>query len=190
LAEKELDKFILLNTIIKDEENKIEVLRMFKLLNINLIDFTYKGIKNLREISEYDFSLLEIKGKTEKINFEIYLKNIRGGEIKKSVFCCASLLKNEYDKIVKKNKEEKALNKILIKEDNNEKYQKIIYFNSKEEKDYIFEINLVNIKKFLEHAKPKFMKNKSKRLDEKDILLIMIKIPNKACSKENFAPKN
>ena len=79
MAEKELDKFILLNTIIKDEENKIEVLRMFKLLNINLIDFTYKGIKNLREISEYDFSLLEIKGKTEKINFEIYLKNIRVG---------------------------------------------------------------------------------------------------------------
>ena len=68
--------------------------------------------------------------------------------------------------------------------------KKLFISIQKKKKDYIFEINLVNIKKFLEHAKPKFMKNKSKRLDEKDILLIMIKIPNKACSKENFAPKN
>lgn len=190
MAEKELDKFILLNTIIKDKKNKIEVLKMFNLLNINLIDFTYKRIKNLKEFSGYDFPLLELIGKKEKINFEIYLKNIRGGEIKKSVFCCASLLEYEYDKIIKENKNEKVLNRILIKENKNEKYQKIIYFNPVEEKDYIFEINLVNIKKFLEHAKPKFMKNELKKLDEKDILLIMIKIPNKACSKENFAPKN
>ena len=174
----EIDK---LDLIVKDKKNKEIVIDILnKLSNIKLIDFKYQGRKRLNKISEYDFSVLKIVGKTKNKEYEFYIRIIKGGEIKKSVFCCWSLLQEEYENDLKRTKESQEIqdrvDKVSIKDNLNQEYKNSVYLALKGDISYNFEVNFIELEKFLEKFEPKLIENLGNiNLSDKDILLIMVK---------------
>lgn len=174
----ELEK---LKDLVLDNKNKefiIDILK--KVLNIKFTDFKYKGIKSLRKITEYDFSVLNVVGNLENKEYEIYIKIIKGGEIKKSVFCCWSLLQEEYESILKGAKESREtqnrLDKISIKDEISEEYRNSVHVSLEGNISYSFEVNFIELENFMEKFEPKLQKYfNNLNLSNKDILLIMVR---------------
>ena len=171
------ERFNALKLIIEDIKNKKMVIELLNiLLNVELKNFEYKGIKKLEKISEYDFSLLKLVGKTDNKEFEIYTRIIRGGEIKKSVFCCWSLLQEEYEAQMPNNSKNKIIDKVTIKEKRNEAYKNSVCLAQESHINYDFEVNFINFIKLIKQNNPILNKwIEYINLDEKDILLIMVK---------------
>ncbi len=175
---EKLDKLRLIIQNRKNKEIVIDILN--KALNIKLTDFKYQGIKALQKISEYDFSVLKIVGKVKNKEYEFYIKTIKGGEIKKSVFCWWSLLQEEYEKNLSNTKECKKIqnkvNKVLIKEDLNLEYKNSVHLALEGDFSYNFEVNFIELKKFLEKFEPELI-NKIGILNlcSNDILLVIVR---------------
>lgn len=173
---EELDK--LKDIIQENKEIVIEILR--KTLNIKFTDYEYKGIKSLRKITEYDFSVINIVGNLENKKYEIYIKVIKGGEIKKSVFCCWSLLQEEYEGIFSNakdsQKKQNRLDKLSIKEEISEDYKNSVHVALEGNNRYNFELNFIELEKFVEKYELSFQENFNHfSFSNKDILLIMVK---------------
>ena len=174
---EELDKLRLIIENKKNKEIVIDILN--KALNIELTDFKYQGIKALQKISEYDFSVLKIVGKVKNTEYEFYIKIIKGGEIKKSVFCCWSLLQEEYENNLEKTKEWKKIqnriDKVSIKDNLNQEYKNSIHLALEGDFSYNFEVNFIELEKFLEKFEPELIKNvRNLNFSNKDILLVMV----------------
>ena len=113
--------------------------------------------------------------KTREI-YNIYIKTIKGGEIKKSVFCCWSLLQEEYEYILENQKDtidEKIINKVLIKDKSNQKYRKKVSLKTEGDIGLNFEVNFIELEDFLKIIKLRF-KEELKNINKKEILLIMV----------------
>ena len=175
---KELDKIRLIIENRKNKEIVIDILN--KALNIKITDFKYQGIKALQKISEYDFSVLKVVGKVENSEYEFYIKIIKGGEIKKSVFCCWSLLQEEYEKKAEKTKEfqkiKNKIDKVSIKDDLNQEYKNSVHLALEGDLSYNFEVYFIELEKFIEKFEPKLIDNiRNFKLSNKDILLVMVR---------------
>lgn len=105
---------------------------------------------------------------------EIYLKMIKGGKIKESIFCYWSLLYEEYLNI-NKDKIYEIPKKVGITQKTANKNNSVIILKLDPSLDYCAEINLVEIKKFV--IENKMLERWVENLDIKseDILFIGIK---------------
>lgn len=127
--------------------NNESTIKLFeKILEIKIQTVKYIGSEHFNTITEYDFSLFkfEVMYDNDK-KMEIYLKMIRGGKIKESIFCFWSLLYEEYLKdnnLLKENK------KVIIKQKRTNENDSKIILTFDQSLDYCAEINLVELKKF------------------------------------------
>lgn len=169
-----------LRIIVTDRKNKRIIKEIIeKILDLKLADFSFKGKKSLKKISEYDFSVLDFVGNIENKKFEFYVKIIKGGEIKKSVFCCWSLLQEEYEDSIKETKDSlntiKELDKVSIREEINKDYKNSVQISLEGNISYHFEVNFIELEKFIEKFELKSLKNLNQiKISNKDILLIMV----------------
>ena len=176
----------LLQNIIKDEKNKKIVIELLEIIiKKEIEDIEYKKVEKFQTISEYDFSLIKVIGKfkNEEKN-EIYLRLIKGGKIKETVFCYWSLIYEEYIKKIAEPK--KIPKKVTIAEKGNEeKYQNKIFLSLEQEakNEYNLEINFIEIWKFINEHKNK--KNELEKwcefIDETKESILFVGLKNIIC---------
>lgn len=138
-------------------------------MKIDNIDI--EGIEHFESIIEYDFSLLKANilfddgGKEE-----VYLRLIKGGKIKESIFCFWSILYEEYLQSEQRDLEN-AIQKAIITQIMSEENISSLLLTIDSKLNYCAEVSLVELKKFLE-------KNKKERwlgsleISDNDILFI------------------
>ena len=122
---------------------KKSIIFLNNILKLSIADIEFVGIEHFETIVEYKFSVLRIKLKygsnKEK---EIFLRGIKAGKIKESVFCFCSLLYEE----LRKNKTINDFNAIITQKDTEEYISKI--FLNLNKLNYSAEINLVELKEY------------------------------------------
>ena len=168
----------------EDCEKIKELLRNILHLDIEKIEYD-KNIQ-LSNISEYEFELVKIKAKLRnKEEIEMYLKMIKKTRIKESIFCYwCSIYEEELLKAKEIENIDVFLNKVLISELNNKKYQKRIFLSIENNKTQILEtgtevdfieiINYINEEKNERNQFEKLFKYFDKESD--DVLLVGIKM--------------
>ena len=134
--------------MLKNTEKKEEIISLFEeLLNNEIKDYNYISIEKFNSIIEYDFSLAKVNiifanGEQKRI----YIRMIKGGMIKESIFCYWSLLYEEYSNYNRND----VPHKVSITEKLIQEYKKNIVLTIDKDLKYCTEICLVEIKKFLE----------------------------------------
>lgn len=101
------------------------------------------SIQQYNAIEEYKFTVAKIKLilKNSK-STEIYLKRIKAGKIKETIFCFWSLLYEEYLKS-NNQKKEKIPKKVIITQNEQKQKQNIIKLTLEQELGFYVEINLL-----------------------------------------------
>ena len=125
-----------------------KIVKLFeKILGIKIKQIDFVKTEFFDTITEYNFSLykFDVTDEEEK-NIEIYLKMIKGGKIKESIFCFWSLLYEEY---LKENKNLYENKKVLIKQKKINDSDSNILLTFDQSLDYCAEINLIELKKFV-----------------------------------------
>ena len=136
----------MLKEFLKNKEDGIYLLK--NILKLPITDIDFIGIEHFETIEEYKFSLLKIKliySSDEKR--EIYLKIIKGGKIKESIFCFWSFLYEEY---LKNNIENNVdiLEKTFITQTSSENYYSKLMLTLNKKINYCAEIYLIELKRF------------------------------------------
>ena len=133
----------------KNKQNIQELLE--RIMNKPITDIKFLGIENFDSIIEYKFSLSKIiliyKDNSKE---QIYIKIIKAGKIKESIFCYWSLIYEEY---YKKNEEKSNNNihkKTIISQNTINENDINITLKSENTLDYSAEINLVELYNFAE----------------------------------------
>ena len=162
-----------LKELLKNKEEGIYLLK--NILKLPITDIEFIGIEHFETIEEYKFSLLKIKLKyNSNEKREIYLKFIKGGKIKESIFCFWSFLYEDY---LKNNIENDVgvLEKTFITQTNSDDYCSKIVLTLSKKINYCAEIDLIELKKFAtENCKiERWVKNLE--IKSEDILFIGIK---------------
>ena len=120
-----------------------------QILKQKIKDVEFEETKEYYTIAEYNFSLQKAKifysdGRQE----EIYIKMIKGGKIKESIFCYWSLL---YEEFLNNNLEaENAEKKAIITQVTSDNSSSCILLTINSKLNYCAEINLIELKKFFE----------------------------------------
>ena len=144
------------------------------LLDKNIIDFKYIGIQKFDSIIEYDFSLIKLKVLFKNNEHDIvYIRIIKGGKIKESIFCYWSFLHEQY---LINHKDIDMPKKVMITEKSIENDRKNIILNLDKDLNYTTEIILMEIERFI-IEKSKEKNNLKKLLDylnkhDRDILFL------------------
>ncbi len=127
--------------------NSKNTIKLFeKILEVEIQEINFIGSEHFNTITEYDFSLFKFSILYNKDkNMEIYLKMIRAGKIKESIFCFWSLLYEEY---LKDNKSFQENKKVIIKQNKTNESDSSILLTLEQSLDYYAEINLIELKKF------------------------------------------
>lgn len=140
-------------------------------LNREIVEIDIEGIEHFESIIEYDFSLLKANVLYKNNNREeIYLRLIKGGKIKESIFCFWSILYEEYLQSEKRDLEN-AIQKAIITQIMSKENISSLLLTIDSKLNYCAEVSLVELKKYLE-------KNKKERwlgsleIKENDILFI------------------
>lgn len=149
---EELDNsYDIFKNLLKNLENsKNRVKKLLEsILKNSILDIEFEGTEHFDSIIEYDFSLLKANiiysnGKKD----EIYLKMIKGGKIKESIFCYWSLL---YEEFLKKNQSniENVVQKAIITQITSDESTSNLLLTLNAKLNYCAEINLVELKSFL-----------------------------------------
>lgn len=141
------------------------------ILEKEIININIEGIEHFENIIEYDFSLLKAKIKYRDDNKEeVYLRLIKGGKIKESIFCFWSILYEEYLQERKKDTEN-AIQKAIITQIISKESISSLVLTIDSKLNYCAEINLVELKKFLEkNQKERWLG--SLEINDNDILFI------------------
>ena len=132
-------------------ENKERVIELLKeVLNRHIKNVEFEASEQFNSIIEYNFSILKSTVFYEDgTKDEIYLRLIKGGKIKESIFCYWSLLYEEY--LTKKEQsEEEAVQKAIITQVTSEKNRSCILLTLDSKLNYSAEINLIELRKFYE----------------------------------------
>lgn len=130
-------------------KEKIKLL-LEKIFKNEIIDIKIEGIEHFESIIEYDFSLIKanvIYKNHEKD--EYYLRLIKGGKIKESIFCYWSFLYEEYIKN-KKIESDNTIQKAIITQIASEKNISSLLLTIDSKLNYCAEINLVELKKYFD----------------------------------------
>ena len=155
------------------KNNKNNIIKLLEIIQKHSIsDIEYEEIKEFDSITEYNFSVLKTNiiykdgGKEE-----IYLKMIKGGKIKESIFCYWSLL---YEEHLKENKRdlEDIIQKAIITQITSDKGSSSILLTLNAKLNYYAEINLIELKKFFEENSEYERWLDSLEIKEDDILFI------------------
>ncbi len=137
-----------LDKIFLDSQNaKKDFIELFeKILEIKIKEVKFVEKEYFKSIDEYDFSLNKfdlICCDDKKI--QIYLKSIKGGKIKESIFCFWSFL---YEKFLRKNDNSIINRNVIIKQRKNSESDCDIVLTFNQSLDYCAEIRLIKLKKF------------------------------------------
>ena len=134
------------------------------LTKLNIKDFEFEDLKNIENLSEYDFSVIKLKAILEnepsKNNIEnginekdLYIKIIRKDRIKESIFCYWSLLYDEKFKNYEESEFTSVINKVRITETESKEYKHSVLLQINENKwgvlEYGATIHLVKFEKYL-----------------------------------------
>lgn len=169
-----------ISTIEQKETKKSLIGFLNKIAGINLYDICFDNIEILQSIAEYEFYLVDLIGvdySNEKK--DIFLKIIKKGKIKESLFCICDLLYEKYLRKTEKDNELKQQKKITILEEK-ERYQKLkkvsVNFikNSIDKRNTKVEIYFVDIEKIIEKNKNKKGWEKYLETNRKNILILGI----------------
>ncbi len=134
-------------TILKDVLNNI--------LELEIKEIQYDKNVQLNNISEYEFELIKVKAILEKDEeVEMYLKMIKNTRIKESIFCYwCSIYEEELMKAKELENAEIFINKVLISELDDTKYQKRIFLTIEDNKTSILEtgteVNFIEIADYI-----------------------------------------
>ena len=120
----------------------IELFEIILELKIDKIEFA--GREHFNSINEYDFTLIKLNLFCNDKKIQIYIKMIKGGKIKESIFCFWSLLYEEY---LKNKKEIYENKKVIIKQRKNSETDSNIVLTLDQSLDYCAEINLIKLRK-------------------------------------------
>ena len=138
-------------TILKDVLNNI--------LELEIKEIQYDKNVQLNNISEYEFELIKVKAILEKDEeVEMYLKMIKNTRIKESIFCYwCSIYEEELMKAKELENAEIFINKVLISELDDTKYQKRIFLTIEDNKTSILEtgteVNFIEIADYIKENK-------------------------------------
>ena len=180
------NKVLKLKQMIESKENKIIKDIINKVLFLNIKDIQYDKNIQLSNISEYEFELVKVKAILESNEeVEMYLKMIKNTRIKESIFCYwCSIYEEELMKAKELENIDVFINKVLISELNETKYQKRIFLEIEDNKTKILEkgteVNFLEIKDYIQEHKneinqyDKLYKYFEKESD--DVLLVGIKM--------------
>lgn len=153
-------------------------------LDIEKIEYD-KNIQ-LANISEYEFELVKVKAKLRnQEEVEMYLKMIKSTKIKESIFCYwCSIYEEELSRAKEIENMDVFLNKVLISELHNKRFQKRIFLSIENNKTQILEtgteVNFIEIRNYINEEKNE--NNQFEKLFEyfdkesDDVLLVGIKM--------------
>ena len=154
-----------------------------RIIQIDLKDIIFTGIEKFKTIVEYDFYLVHFIGITTKnLKQQIFIKSIKKGKIKESLFCICDLFYEKYlsqNNYLEKNFKKPKKITILENKENSEQENKVLVNlfeeNLNQEKISI-EIYFIEISKLMEQYKNKW-KGWKKYIDlnQNDILVVGIK---------------
>ena len=157
-----------------------------EVLHLNIKEIKYEKNLQLDNISEYEFELVKVKAILETDEeVEMYLKMIKNTRIKESIFCYwCSIYEEELVKAKEFEDLDIFINKVLISELNETKYQKRIFLTIEDNKTKILEtgteVDFLEIASYIEEHKnenneyEKLYKYFDKQSD--DVLLVGIKM--------------
>jgi len=180
------NKALKLKELIESEDNQIIKNMINEVLHLNIKEIKYEKNLKLDNISEYEFELVKVKAILEKDEeVEMYLKMIKNTRIKESIFCYwCSIYEEELVKAKELEDLDIFINKVLISELNETKYQKRIFLTIENNKTKILEtgteVNFLEITDYIEEQKNE--KNEYEKLykyfdkESDDVLLVGIKM--------------
>lgn len=124
------------------------------LSKLNIIDFEFEDLKNMEDLSGYDFPIIKLKIFLENDEkTDVYIKMIRKDRIKESIFCYWSLLYDEKFKDYEESEFTSVINKVRITETESEEYKHSVLLEIKENRwgilKYGTTIHLVKFAKYL-----------------------------------------
>ena len=158
-------------------------------MHLDIEEIKYEKNLKLENISEYEFELVKVRAiLSSGEELEMYLKIIKNSKLKESIFCYWTAIYEE--EMEKHQKDEDAciiVNKVVISELENQKYQKKMFLNIENNRTQILEtgteINFIDIIEYINEYKTDI--NKYERLynylgkDSENVLLVGIKIERK-----------
>ena len=135
------------NNILSKENIKKLLEKIFKK---EIIEINIEGIEHFESIIEYNFSLTKVNV-TYKNNQkdELFLRIIKGGKIKESIFCYWSYLYEEYLKN-KKIENENTIQKSIITQIESPRNISNLLLTIDSKLNYCAEISLVELKNYCE----------------------------------------
>ena len=135
------------NNILSKENIKKLLEKIFKK---EIIEINIEGIEHFESIIEYNFSLTKVNV-TYKNNQkdELFLRIIKGGKIKESIFCYWSYLYEEYLKN-KKIENENTIQKSIITQIESPRNISNLLLTIDSKLNYCAEISLVELKNYFE----------------------------------------
>ena len=172
--------------LIESEDNQIIKKIINEVLHLDIKEIQYEKNIQLSNISEYEFELVKVKAILESNDeVEMYLKMIKNTKIKESIFCYwCSIYEEELVKAKELEDMDVFINKVLISELNETKFQKRIFLTIEDNKTKILEtgteVDFLEIVNYIEEHKND--KNEYEKLykyfDEQsdDVLLVGIKM--------------
>lgn len=158
-------------------------------MHLDIKEIKYEKNLKLENISEYEFELLKVKAiLSSGEELEMYLKIIKNSKLKESIFCYwTAIYEEEMEKHQKDEDSCIIVNKVVISELENQKYQKKMFLNIENNRTQILEtgteINFIDIIEYINEYKTDI--NKYERLynylgkDSENVLLVGIKIERK-----------
>ena len=159
----------------------IDLLR--DLTDLDIKDIEFEDLKNMDELSGYDFQVIKLKAIINDINIEkeLYIKMIKKDRIKESIFCYWNLLYNERFKGYEKSEFMSVISKVKITEIVNQDYKHTVLLEINDNKWEVLKrgstIQLVKFVKFLNSntiEKSELTKEWSRFVDEEnqDVLFV------------------
>ena len=138
----------------EDKEILKELLN--QVLQLRIKEIKYDKNLQLSNVSEYEFELVKSKAILEdNEEVEMYLKMIKNNKIKESIFCYWCTIYEE--ELLKTNKIENIVNKVLISELDKTKYKKRVFLTIENNKTQILEtgteVNFIEIINYIEEIK-------------------------------------
>lgn len=135
---------------LKKNKNLIQEL-LEKIMDKPIADIKFLGIESFDSIIEYKFSLFKViliyKDNTEE---QIYIKIIKAGKIKESIFCYWSLIYEEYYENNKEKSNNNMHKKTIISQNTINESDINITLKSENTLDYSAEVSLVEFYNFAE----------------------------------------
>ena len=180
------NKALKLKELIESEDNQIIKKIINEVLHLDIKEIQYDKNIQLSNISEYEFELVKVKAMLKSNeDVEMYLKMIKNTRIKESIFCYwCSIYEEELMKAKELEDIDIFINKVLISELNETKYQKRIFLTIEDNKTKILEtgteVNFLEIANYINEQKNE--ENQYERLykyfdrQSDDVLLVGIKM--------------